>query len=151
MEHVRSVLGVSERGPCRIIGQPRSTQRRATRTADDEAVLTVELVVLATRYGRHGYRRITASLTPRIPGHGTAPFDRPSFSVPSHAPSFPNVWIELFCLGDVSVAARDVAAFQLCEPTDVERRGDVGVRTRGVAFLQFCNGTIVEGFRKIRL
>jgi HTH-like domain len=32
------------------------------RTADDEAALTAEIVVLATQYGRYGYRRITALL-----------------------------------------------------------------------------------------
>jgi putative transposase len=56
------VLGVSERRACRIIGQPRSTQRRLRQTADDEGALTAEIVVLATRYGRYGYRRITALL-----------------------------------------------------------------------------------------
>ena len=62
VEHVSSVLGVSERRACRIIGQPRSTQRRVRQTADDEAALTAEIVVLATQYGRYGYRRITALL-----------------------------------------------------------------------------------------
>ena len=56
------MLGVSERRACRIIGQPRSTQRRVRQTADDEAALTAEIVVLATQYGRYGYRRITALL-----------------------------------------------------------------------------------------
>ena len=56
------MLGVSERRACRIIGQPRSTQRRVRQTADDEAALTAEIVVLATQYKRYGYRRITALL-----------------------------------------------------------------------------------------
>ena len=56
------MLRVSERRACRVIGQPRSTQRRLLLTRDDEAVLTADIVELATRYGRYGYRRITALL-----------------------------------------------------------------------------------------
>jgi len=48
------VLRVSERRACRVIGQPRSTQRRLLLTRDDEAVLTADIVELATRYGRYG-------------------------------------------------------------------------------------------------
>jgi len=56
------VLGVSERRACRVIGQPRSTQRRILRTAEDEAQSTANIIELATTYGRYGYRRITALL-----------------------------------------------------------------------------------------
>ncbi len=56
------MLGVSERRACRVIGQPRSTQRRPPRTAEDEARLTADIIELATTYGRYGYRRITALL-----------------------------------------------------------------------------------------
>ena len=62
MEHVTAELGVSERRACRVLGQHRSTQRKARRTADDEAALTRAVVELATQYGRYGYRRITALL-----------------------------------------------------------------------------------------
>jgi transposase InsO family protein len=55
-------LGVSERTACRVLGQHRSTQRNAARTADDEAALTADMVELARRYGRYGYRRIAALL-----------------------------------------------------------------------------------------
>ena len=40
----------------------RSTQRKPPRTPDDEAALTADIVALATRYGRYGYRRVTALL-----------------------------------------------------------------------------------------
>ena len=53
-------LGVPERRACRVLGQHRSTQRRPPSTPDDEAALTADIVALATRYGRYGYRRITA-------------------------------------------------------------------------------------------
>jgi len=41
----------------------RRTQRYTPRMADDEAVLTANIVSLASEYGRYGYRRITALLT----------------------------------------------------------------------------------------
>ena len=59
---VCEALGVSERRACRVIGQPRSTQRRTPQTAEDEARLTADIIELATTYGRYGYRRITALL-----------------------------------------------------------------------------------------
>ena len=55
-------LGVSERTACRVLGQHRSTQRKIARTADEEAVLTADIVELARRYGRYGYRRVAALL-----------------------------------------------------------------------------------------
>ncbi len=55
-------LGVSERRACRVLRQQRSTQRKVRRSPDDEAALTTDIVALATRYGRYGYRRITALL-----------------------------------------------------------------------------------------
>ena len=62
MEHVVAELGVPERRACRVLGQHRSTQRKPPRTPDDEAALTADIVALATRYGRYGYRRVTALL-----------------------------------------------------------------------------------------
>ena len=55
-------LGVSERFACRVLGQPRTTQRKVPRTADDEVALTRDIIALARQYGRYGYRRITALL-----------------------------------------------------------------------------------------
>ncbi len=57
------MLTVSERRACRVLGQVRRTQRYTPRMADDEAVLTANIVSLASEYGRYGYRRITALLT----------------------------------------------------------------------------------------
>ncbi len=63
MERVQEVLpGVSERRACRAINQPRPTQRRALKSLDDEESLTRDIIKLAIRYGRYGYRRITALL-----------------------------------------------------------------------------------------
>jgi len=55
-------MGISERRACRAIGQPRSTQRHDLKIPDDEERLIGQIVRLATRYGRYGYRRITALL-----------------------------------------------------------------------------------------
>ncbi len=55
-------LGASERRACRVIGQHRSTQRKAKTPRGDEAALTDAIIKLASRYGRYGYRRITALL-----------------------------------------------------------------------------------------
>ena len=46
----------------RVIGQPRSSQRRQRVKPDDEERLTAAIIELTTLYGRYGYRRITALL-----------------------------------------------------------------------------------------
>ena len=53
---------VSERLACRVLGQHRSTQRKAPKGRADDAALTADIVALATQYGRYGYRRIAALL-----------------------------------------------------------------------------------------
>ena len=53
---------MSQRRACRVLKQPRSTQRRPLRTAGDEERLTAEIVAMTVHYGRYGYRRITALL-----------------------------------------------------------------------------------------
>jgi hypothetical protein len=45
-----------------VLGQNRSTQRKAPRWADDEAALTEDIIALARQYGHYGYRRVTALL-----------------------------------------------------------------------------------------
>ena len=53
---------VSQRRACKVLGQARATQRHRSRIADDEEALTRAIVDLAERFGRYGYRRITAML-----------------------------------------------------------------------------------------
>jgi transposase InsO family protein len=55
-------LGVSVRRACRVVGQHRSTQRREKTPRHDEGALTAAIISLAERFGRYGYRRITALL-----------------------------------------------------------------------------------------
>jgi len=62
VEQVQEVLDVSERRVCRVLGQPRSTQRYNKSVADNEEILTARILALASQYGRYGYRRITAML-----------------------------------------------------------------------------------------
>jgi putative transposase len=65
VEHVRDALGrdqVSERRACRVLGQPRSTQRRVRLVPDDEPRLVKRMIELATQYGRYGYRMVTGML-----------------------------------------------------------------------------------------
>jgi putative transposase len=53
---------VSERRVCRVLGQPRSTQRRTGVAKSDEEALRQQIVTTACEYGRYGYRRVTALL-----------------------------------------------------------------------------------------
>ena len=62
VKQVCCVLGVSERRACRVLGQPRSTQRHRVEICAGEARLVARIVELAKAYGRYGYRRITALL-----------------------------------------------------------------------------------------
>ncbi len=59
---VRERLEVSERRACSVLGQHRSVQRHPEKPRSDEAALTAAIIELASRYGRYGYRRITALL-----------------------------------------------------------------------------------------
>jgi putative transposase len=51
---------MSRRQACRLVGQPRGTQRYQGTQREDEDQLTRAIVALASQYGRYGYRRITA-------------------------------------------------------------------------------------------
>ncbi len=47
---------------CRALGQHRSTRRKPPRGRDDEERLTADIVELARRYGRYGYREVAELL-----------------------------------------------------------------------------------------
>jgi len=59
---VTQKLAVSERRACKVLEQARATQRRNLSPPSGEKQLTDDIIALATRYGRYGYRRITAML-----------------------------------------------------------------------------------------
>jgi hypothetical protein len=51
---------MSERRACRLVIQPRGTQRYQQTLREDEDALARAITDFATQYGRYGYRRITA-------------------------------------------------------------------------------------------
>jgi putative transposase len=55
-------LGVTERRACRVLSQPRSTQRQPPVVSTEEEALTADVVRVARQYGRYGYRRVTVLL-----------------------------------------------------------------------------------------
>jgi len=62
VERAQQQYGMTERHACRLLGQWRGTQRYQPIPRDDEDALTRAIISLASRYGRYGYRRITALL-----------------------------------------------------------------------------------------
>lgn len=56
------VLQASERRTCRVLEQPRSTQRHVQKLSVEEDRLRARITELACQYGRYGYIRITALL-----------------------------------------------------------------------------------------
>lgn len=62
MIFVQQKLGVTERRACKALGQSRGAQRRRPVRSCDEEALRADIIKLAHRYGRYGYKRITALL-----------------------------------------------------------------------------------------
>jgi len=62
VERVRQQYGMTERHACRLLEQWRGTQRYEPIQRNDEDALTRAIITLASKYGRYGYRRITALL-----------------------------------------------------------------------------------------
>jgi len=62
VEHVRWKLAVSERRACRMIGQPRSSQRYAGRKVEKNHCLAERMAGLSQENPRYGYRRVWALL-----------------------------------------------------------------------------------------
>lgn len=56
--HVQRTLGVSERRACRVIGQPRASQRYRPRKPGKDHRLRKRIRTLARQHPRYGYRRI---------------------------------------------------------------------------------------------
>ena len=62
IRHVCEKLKAPQRRACKVLGQPRSTQRHIRKMPEDEERLVERIVALAVQFGRYGYRRITAML-----------------------------------------------------------------------------------------
>jgi transposase InsO family protein len=59
---LQEAFGVSERRACRVLGQPRSTQRQQPKTKEGEGRLVRRMLELVRQHPRYGYRRIWALL-----------------------------------------------------------------------------------------
>ena len=55
-------MRVSQRRACQVLTQPRATQRYVLGMDEETEVLMRRIVELSNRYGRYGYRRVTALL-----------------------------------------------------------------------------------------
>jgi putative transposase len=62
VKHLQARFDVSERRACAVLDQPRSTQRYAGQSPDDEARLVARMLELVRERPRFGYRRIAALL-----------------------------------------------------------------------------------------
>lgn len=62
MGHLQERFGTSERRACRVVGQPRSTQRRQPQRSESDRALVKRMRKLARKHPRYGYRRIHALL-----------------------------------------------------------------------------------------
>jgi putative transposase len=62
VKQVCKELSVSERRACKVLDQARSTHRLKPYISDDEPQLVADIVNLAEKYGRYGYRMITGLL-----------------------------------------------------------------------------------------
>jgi len=63
------LLHISQRRACQVLSQSRSTQRRLPDASAEEKRLTRDIIELATKFGRYGYRRITALLNNKKDWH----------------------------------------------------------------------------------
>jgi transposase InsO family protein len=62
VRHLQKTFGVSQRRACRVLGQPRSSQRKEPRRTDAEESLVRRVLELVRQHPRFGYRRIWALL-----------------------------------------------------------------------------------------
>jgi putative transposase len=60
--HHAQEQSLSQRRACRLVNQPRGTQRYQATQREGEDALTRAVVELASQYGRYGYRRIAVLL-----------------------------------------------------------------------------------------
>ena len=59
---LRDRFKVSQRRACKMLSQPRATQRYLPNIQVDEKPLTRRIIELASMFGRYGYGRISAVL-----------------------------------------------------------------------------------------
>ena len=91
-------FGVSQRRACSVLGVSRSAYRYEALPRDDEGPLRAEVIRLATRYGRYGYRMVAALM--RNAGWIQASVDRvqriwgeEGLKVPEKQPKRARLWL----------------------------------------------------------
>jgi len=62
VDKLQEQFNVSERRACKVLNQPRATQRYEVVEKSDEKIVTERMITLAKEYGRYGYRMITGFL-----------------------------------------------------------------------------------------
>ena len=62
MNELQGTFAVSQRRACRVVDQPRQTQRYQQKVRDDEPALIKQILELVREYPRYGYRFIWAKL-----------------------------------------------------------------------------------------
>jgi putative transposase len=62
VQHVQKRFEVSERRACRVVDQPRSSQRYVSMKVGNDVALVQRMVALSTENPRYGYRRVWALL-----------------------------------------------------------------------------------------
>ena len=94
---MKDEIDVSERRACRVVGQHRSAQRRQPTPRSDQMSITRANTDLAEKYGRYGYRRITALLNRegwRISvGRVYRTWRREGLKVPQKQPKRGRLWL----------------------------------------------------------
>jgi putative transposase len=62
VKHLQQRFRVSERRACRVVGQPRSSQRHVSEKVTKDAALSERIVSISRENPRYGYRRVWALL-----------------------------------------------------------------------------------------
>ena len=97
MAEVRQRFGVSGRRACRVLGQARTTQRRKSNRSADEGALREDVVKVARRFGRYGYRMVTGMLRTKgwggEPQAGGADLEAGGLKVPKKQPRWGRLWL----------------------------------------------------------
>jgi putative transposase len=91
------MYGLSERQACRIVGQPRGTQRYVPTLKPDKDELTRNIIELASEYGRYGTCRVAALLNESGIGVGKDRVQRiwrrEGLKVPQKQPRRSRLWL----------------------------------------------------------
>ena len=129
VQHVQRLHRVSERRACRVLGQPRTTQRYAAIARSDEDALTAAIIRLASQYGRYGYRRITML---REEGWLVNPkpiyrlWRREGLKVPAKQPKRRRLWLKTARVSGLAPSIAIMCGATISSSTGLMMSGDCG-------------------------